>query len=104
MAGYEPELPALRAGDVQPKLLVMTSFQMLQTIDVGTLVTTIDVTSNVDMGWAAYSPDNTLVLVAKKGQVASAASLACSSSFSLQVAATPRSSRPRPSSRNALRP
>ena len=27
-----------------------------------TLATTIDVTSNIDMGWAAYSPDNALVL------------------------------------------
>jgi hypothetical protein len=43
--------------------------EKLQTIDVATLTTTIDVTSNIDMGWATFSPDNSLVLVANKGQL-----------------------------------
>ena len=42
---------------------------VLQTIDVATLATETDASAMIGMGWAAYSPDATMVLVANNGQL-----------------------------------
>ena len=41
--------------------------EVLQTIDTDMLGTEVSATQNLPMGWATYSPDGTLVLVADKG-------------------------------------